>query len=539
MARNFISDIIAKDYPLFYAFDFDKETSPKQAVFLAKDGIYERSQQSHFDLLYRTQEVESRGGNGEISPYVDPVPEMPKVPLKIMATIFAFFRQIYEKARTEVQINVYWNRDHKEIPDVPGMMAWGNDLYTYVPKQTVSSTRTTFDKDDTYLWMIKNTIIVLDTHSHHDMNAFMSGTDQASSNIPAVYLDLGRITSDNAQIFAWCAIDDRHIFENLPLSELYKFMEALPEPKEPEIKQWSHATNSWIVKPRKLELNSSTDHLFDSTELMKSAIEIPEDWQKQVTFPAPAAPYKFNRGFNNRNPYQTSLFDDDLNLIDLKMPSQWKSFDLMNEGTMLSETGLTKEESLEDMMNWIDSEVSESSRVKAIIELNQETTTKYDHEDWHNIVDVEEIQKIGYYDIPLTECNIIGIYSPISLAPSIFENEIATGAISTLADINDSQYELIKKINRYAEADQYEIMGELLWPEIIDVFGVQHEFLLEISLVVGDLDIWIPSTPEGRTHKMKSNHKPISHKLFDTLKIKVSMSEGLINNLNLRTAFKA
>lgn len=555
MARDFISDIIAQDFPLAYAFDFDKETSPKQAVFVAKDGLYERTHQAHFDMLYKTTSLTARKGFGSITPYVDPVAEMPRVPIKVVATIFAFFREIYSKAKTEVQINVYWNRDHKEIPNVPGMKDWGNDLYTYVPKQRVSSARTTFEDDETYLWMIKNTVIVLDTHSHHDMSAFMSGTDQSSSNIPAVYFDMGKITSKNAQIFAWCAVDDKHIFENLPLSELYKFMEPLPDPVNEPIKTWDKTAQEWKssqkplvgtgvkgatgVATKPISTYKSNDHLFDSEALLALAEDVPKEWGEQVIVPKITTPAysSFGRG-NFMSPYaggyaqSLGLADD---LWGSGVPHQgtlWDNFGMISED-LVEETALAEAE--DDLSQ----ELECTHLVSAIIAypewaLDGEYVNRF--YDVINLTDQESLKsqllrEFGGH-IQMRDCQIIEIQSALSDAYGLFREEVESETVKTLADLTDAYWGLIAKINAYTLADTDSVLSSGIWYDVVEVFGEGSAFRLETALVQGDLEVYFKTA--GRP--VKEGHSSIKHDIFDALDIKVTMSQPLIDILGLKTA---
>lgn len=553
MARDFISDIVAQDFPLYYAFDFDKETSPKQGVFLAKDGLYERTSQPHFDMLYKTNSFSTRAGNGSLTPYVDPVAEMPRVPIEIVATIFAFFREIYAKAKTEVQINVYWNRDHKEIPDVPGMKNWGNDIYTYVPRQRVSTARTTFDGDETYLWMIKNTVILLDTHSHHDMSAFMSGTDQSSSNIPAVYFDMGKITSKNAQIFAWCAIDDQHIFEDLPLSELYKFMEPLPEPVKEPVKTWDRVGNSWKtdLKTPASKVKSSfgtvikeSANLFDSEALLKLAIDVPKDWGEQVILPVYKPATTYTGGLAKAlTPTPQYFGEDDFGLsMDFAQGALWDGIPGFEGWSYPSQIVDPKADALEIEEDQLMQELEITGLTSSIIEYPEWAINKGLVERFYDIVNLttrEELETILQTrfgsEISLKDCKIITIQSGLSQELCLFENEILSGEITTLADITDDEFKLIDEINQYVLNDKEGIVRSNVWFDIIDVLGEENAFRLESALIHGDLDVWFNDTPTGHAHVLKEGHRMIRHEIFTGLDLSVSMSQPLIDILNLKT----
>lgn len=461
---SIIEQIMTEEFPLQYAFCFDPEAPIKKGIWLAEDGLYESVKLPHFDMVYQTSKFKTRPAAGKLTPFVTPIPEMPKVPIEIVATIFAFFRQVYDKAKTEVQINVYWNRNHVEIPDVPGMKSWGNDIYTYVPKQKVSAARTTISNDDTYMYMVSNTTILLDTHSHHDMDAFMSGTDQSSSNIPAIYFDFGKITSVNAHIYAWAAIDENQIFENLPLSELYKFMEPLPEPKPIVPSTPMSIGDRFGSKTGKIgerPVTTSTQHTyptytpyqkpanaFSSEDLMLLAADIPEDWGKQIVTPPPTYPtYPNYTGYwPNRSGFQQNWpeFDGITNYdpaIDFGVnPAQ--SFD-----SALSNAKLSESEQYDDCYNMALELIQYGGPALAIIKTNVlasgiEPTTSF------SIIEIsDKVQTMAEArdeSHPYTY-DIYDIISPITGTSINF-----TGAITTFDDLSDEDWLMLKAISDFS-----------------------------------------------------------------------------------------
>lgn len=324
MTLDFIDQLIKDKYPLAYGFEFDPENIPEKGRFIASDGMYTLEKTPNFDMFYRESKNDFNFG-GKLREFLTPRADMPRVPIKIMATIFSFYREVYQKSKTEVQVNVYWNFNKLDIPETPGLTAWGNDLYTYVPKQIVSSVRTTYEasKDPLYMWLVDNLMVVIDTHSHHSMEAFMSGTDRDNSDRPAVYLDLGHIMQDIAHLHAWAARDNQHILEDLESTELYKFIEELPHVDEyittptysnnfyqnkkynPITKVWESnlpaatvktfnpvtkiledkpAVTTPVATSSVKKLVTSTTEQFNSKQLLEHAVEVPAEWHEQITY---------------------------------------------------------------------------------------------------------------------------------------------------------------------------------------------------------------------------------------------------------------
>ena len=474
MTRSIIDTIMLEDYPLNYAFDFDQE-NPKNGVWLAGNGLYEYKTLPHFGMLYKTASFDTRAGSGSLTPFLNPIPEMPRVPIKIVATIFAFFREVYAKAKTEVQINVYWNRNHLPVPNVPGIKDWGDDIITYVPKQTVSAARTTFESnDETYLFLVKNMVILLDTHSHHDMQAFMSGTDQASSNIPAVYFDFGQITSKNAQIFAWAAEDDQHIFEDLPLSELYKFMEPLPQPvAEPvvptrPVNQTSYVNGKFVTTPASTyaarTIARSNKHLFSSEALLALAESVPKDWNEQVIYPKPAS--------FGRSTYSKLL------TMDLQSPNgitnrNFANVDVDNYYGLVDygyASGVDEDFMLEDAFDEAFEFTSNTQMSALLIKWASGTYSVIGVPD--NATRASVLNEIQYTANDYTGVNydytITAAISPLSNG-CIFEDQLALTEKFQVSDFTDEEFSILTKLSELGGAVDYDV---LVISEIANIFNI-------------------------------------------------------------------
>lgn len=538
MTRSIIDTIMLEDYPLNYAFDFDQE-NPKNGVWLAGNGLYEYKTLPHFGMLYKTASFDTRAGSGSLTPFLNPIPEMPRVPIKIVATIFAFFREVYAKAKTEVQINVYWNRNHLPVPNVPGIKDWGDDIITYVPKQTVSAARTTFESnDETYLFLVKNMVILLDTHSHHDMQAFMSGTDQASSNIPAVYFDFGQITSKNAQIFAWAAEDDQHIFEDLPLSELYKFMEPLPQPvAEPvlparPVNQTSYVNGKLVTTPASTyaarTIARSNKHLFSSEALLALAESVPKDWNEQVIYPKPVS---FGRstysnlltmdlqspnGITNRN-FANIDADNYYGLVDYGYASSanenYQFEDALDEALEFTSNNQMSALLIKWALGTFDivGVPSDATRASVLNEIqyaaNDYTGANYDY-------------------------SIVAALSPLSNG-CIFEDQLALTEKFQVSDFTDEEFSILTKLSELGGAVDYDV---LVISEIADIFNIDID---EVQTFIINNQLKISGDVSFLQHyAQRKGFRELKHVLFEDYEVRVFANSEFIERVRDRLDIK-
>ena len=103
--------------------------------------------------------------------------KLPKMPLAILFQIIGFFKDINRMHRAEAMVQIYWDRDKAEY-------------FCHCPRQEVSGMSVDFkrdkDKDKKYL-------LVADVHSHNEMNAFFSGTDDADEKETRFFGVIGSI----------------------------------------------------------------------------------------------------------------------------------------------------------------------------------------------------------------------------------------------------------------------------------------------------------------------------------------------------------
>lgn len=119
---------------------------------------------------------------------------IPKIPFKYYLMTLDFYREVYTRHGTEACVLFYWNVNDVEIPaDLlekygSGIIQDGK-LIVIAPKQYASSGLSSIvEKEDVngqrvekltemVQWLEDNTVCILESHSHHSMSAFWSGTD--------------------------------------------------------------------------------------------------------------------------------------------------------------------------------------------------------------------------------------------------------------------------------------------------------------------------------------------------------------------------
>lgn len=123
---------------------------------------------------------------------------LPKIPFKIYLMILDFYKAVYDQSHTEASCHVFYLGDaNLEIPAEYNRYQVGvlqvDDWLVYCPQQTNHGTLTSFREDELYPYLRKNYRLAIETHSHHKMDAFWSGTDNANQKDPVLYGVFGKI----------------------------------------------------------------------------------------------------------------------------------------------------------------------------------------------------------------------------------------------------------------------------------------------------------------------------------------------------------
>lgn len=126
--------------------------------------------------------------------------KIPKIPFKYWLMALDYYKDVHKRDHTEVSVLFYYNVNGVTIPEdlrsknEDGMIEDG-DLLIYCPTQINTSTHSNFKDDELFQWLEDNYQCVVETHSHHTMDAFFSGTDDANEKQPRCYGVYGKINT--------------------------------------------------------------------------------------------------------------------------------------------------------------------------------------------------------------------------------------------------------------------------------------------------------------------------------------------------------
>lgn len=247
---------------------------------------------------------------------------IPKLPFRYLIEALSFYRDIYVKDKTEASVLYFYNTDDVELPDIPAIRE-DNKIITYVPEQENSKALSDF-KDDVWAhWLRENTSLLLESHSHNDMSAFFSGTDDAHENNNQFYTVWGHVDKDEPMIAFRYVVGDKKV--EVPATVLF---------------EWPQMEEKIQIDRRILGGDDLVDNLntieesevyYDYTEVKGpfKQIKYPDDWMAQHKKSAPATGYgnyyrgggakKKTRGqyggysddsYNGYDDYYGSQFDD-------------------------------------------------------------------------------------------------------------------------------------------------------------------------------------------------------------------------------------
>lgn len=142
-------------------------------ILMGRDGLYEirKTELGTFSVktnyVYDLDEVDEGF-----------CPSLPKIPFKVLAQVLAFFKKHAAKDEpSEVMAEIYWDREKKEY-------------FAWVPEQIVTSTEINSKVDRE---MSDRHLLVVECHSHNNMPAKFSQTDDENQRATGLYLVVGRL----------------------------------------------------------------------------------------------------------------------------------------------------------------------------------------------------------------------------------------------------------------------------------------------------------------------------------------------------------
>lgn len=211
-----------------------------KSYFVTKgDGIYQTIQHHAFSIT----RLKSKFEDGFTIPYlehgsgqeVEVKYELDeKVPFKFIIHMTNFYKRVHELVRTEASLHLFHlnTMSYEELFDDIGKSELSHELsafkrnivkygdfFAYAPKQRNSGALTQFNQDKLFDYLADHPtlITVMETHSHHTMGAFWSGTDLANQNDFYYYLVLGQIHRSDTMLLKY-VVDGK--VTNFPLHEI-------------------------------------------------------------------------------------------------------------------------------------------------------------------------------------------------------------------------------------------------------------------------------------------------------------------------------
>lgn len=198
---------------------------------------------------------------------------IPKIPFDCWLQILSWYRDVHKKDGTEASVLFFWNYNNVQVPrqyaanadGTPGRLIKGitevGQLIMYCPEQVNSGALSNFTADGMVKWLRENTAGLCETHSHHTMGAFWSGTDDQNENMTQFYGVYGQIfQSSPAFLFRYVHGDDK---TNISMWELFE---------KPKVTTISHVELGGKI----IEIKGTSDYSGPWP-----AIEYPEDWMAQ------------------------------------------------------------------------------------------------------------------------------------------------------------------------------------------------------------------------------------------------------------------
>ena len=151
---------------------------PTDPIFyvVAKDGIYLKKTMGDFDTMNKVESISILGGCATYASL-----DVAKIAMRQFAQILTLFREVYKEFHAEANIILHYNKRRKKYRiDVPVQGVTGASV-DYV------------NGEDTY----KDYIRIGTIHSHANMTAFHSGTDQHDEeNWDGLHITLGKMNEE-------------------------------------------------------------------------------------------------------------------------------------------------------------------------------------------------------------------------------------------------------------------------------------------------------------------------------------------------------
>ena len=153
------------------------EDCKKKVIYVLQgDGLYEKRINKLGSFCLRVAKLDVPGLETNLNEGWEL--DVPKIPAALLGTTVSFFRKIYSQHSSEVFLQFYY--DVKE-----------NEYLVHCPKQTVGAASVKYENDEYFTDESK--ILVFEIHSHGQMGAFFSGTDDRDEKADRFFGVIGNI----------------------------------------------------------------------------------------------------------------------------------------------------------------------------------------------------------------------------------------------------------------------------------------------------------------------------------------------------------
>lgn len=298
-------------YPVYFATDDVELPKDKTYYLVTSKGLY-----IHRKTKFGSGLVKAEGVPWFNDPNTDFHLTLPKIPSLIIGQAWEFFRQVFDKIRSESYLTILYNEKEKSYK-------------LYCPKQIVShgsvdygnygtDAKAAYDAiapKDREGWTVIGTI-----HSHCDFDAFHSGTDTGDeAQMDGIHITLGHVNQDECSVSVEISLTGNR-YKLSPEGICPGFVKQAEEPEQDDFSSYvgiGFHTNFRYKRERTnryaLKLNPQ-----ETKQLAQDKVVIRDEWMPKVekkTF-FQKFHYEFNenngkKGKKTKHKFNDHLFDQD------------------------------------------------------------------------------------------------------------------------------------------------------------------------------------------------------------------------------------
>ncbi|NSW84464.1 MAG: Mov34/MPN/PAD-1 family protein [Syntrophothermus sp.] len=170
-------------------------------ILMGRDGLYEvrKTELGTFsvktDHVYDLDEVDEGF-----------CPSLPRIPFAVLSEVLAFFRAYAETEEpSEVLAEIYWDRENLKY-------------FAWVPEQVVTSTEINARIDRE---MSERHLLVVECHSHNNMPAKFSQTDDENQQATGLYLVVGKLNKYFPELKLRMSCGGK--YKEIPLETMFEY----------------------------------------------------------------------------------------------------------------------------------------------------------------------------------------------------------------------------------------------------------------------------------------------------------------------------